>query len=99
MNNTSRTFSLGQVLATPAALAALESAGQTPREFLERHHRGDWGEVDPEDAALNDRALLAGSRLLSVYCTQAGQRVWIITEAEDEQGVRAATTLLLPQEY
>lgn len=99
MNRACRTFSLGQVLATPAALAALESASQTPREFLERHHRGDWGEVDEEDDSLNDKALLAGSRLLSVYRTQAGQRVWIITEAEDEQGVRVATTLLLPDEY
>ena len=30
-------FKLGQIIATPGALAALEKAGQQPREFLTRH--------------------------------------------------------------
>jgi hypothetical protein len=34
-------FSLGQLVATPGALAALAKAGQTPLEFLARHVRGD----------------------------------------------------------
>lgn len=36
-------FPLGQVVATPGALAALENAGQAPFEFLMRHACGDWG--------------------------------------------------------
>lgn len=42
-------FELGHVAATPGALRALAAAGQSPDEFLTRHHRGDWGLVDPED--------------------------------------------------
>ena len=36
-------FNLGQVVATPGALEALEESGQTPQFFLEKHQRGDWG--------------------------------------------------------
>jgi hypothetical protein len=38
------------VVATPAALKALEAAGQAPADFLDRHVRGDWGEVSKGDA-------------------------------------------------
>jgi hypothetical protein len=41
-------FTLGQVVATPGALAALEKAGQQPGDFLARHVSGDWGEVPPK---------------------------------------------------
>jgi hypothetical protein len=34
-------FDLGQLVATPGALAALEKAGQNAMEFLSRHVRGD----------------------------------------------------------
>ena len=37
-------FELGQLVATPGALAALEKSGQTPMDFLHRHVTGDWGE-------------------------------------------------------
>jgi hypothetical protein len=97
-------FSLGQIVATPGALEALQQAGQTPHEFLSRHVRGDWGDVCPEDAALNDQALQDGSRLLSAYrlkdgTKKDGTKIWVITEAADDDGHRAATTLLLPEEY
>jgi hypothetical protein len=92
-------FSLGQVVATPAALKALEDAGQSPSFFLDRHVQGDWGEVNDEDKQLNDQALVDGSRLLSAYKTLKGERLWIITEAADDEGKRAATTILKPEEY
>ena len=38
-------FPLGQVVATPGALRALQKAEQLPAEFLDRHVNGDWGEV------------------------------------------------------
>jgi hypothetical protein len=34
-------FSLSQIVATPAAIEALEEAGQTAQEFLSRHVCGD----------------------------------------------------------
>lgn len=92
-------FSLGRTLATPAALKVLAQAGQSPAEFLDRHIRGDWGTVSAEDGALNDAALKDGSRILSAYRTRNGAKIWIITEAADDDGRRAATTILLPDEY
>ena len=98
-------FPLGQIVATPAALEALEAAGQTPSEFLARHVCGDWGEaLCDEDKTLNDEALKDGSRILSAYLLNAGNngsgcKVWIISEAVGDNGQRAATTILLPEEY
>lgn len=87
-------FALGQVVATPGALSALETAGQTPHEFLDRHVIGDWGSLPKEDIAENERALKHGSRLFSGYNLADDTRMWIITEWD-----RSATTLLLPNEY
>jgi hypothetical protein len=92
-------FNLGQVVATPGALRVLEEAGQSPGYFLNRHVAGDWGEVDAHDQQANDEALVHGERLLSAYKTLRGVKLWVITEATDDQGRRAATTLILPQEY
>jgi hypothetical protein len=87
-------YPLGQIVATPAALKALEAACQAPADFLDRHVRGDWGDVSKGDARLNDAAVRDGERILSAYQTSAGERLWIITEAD-----RSSTCLLLPEEY
>jgi hypothetical protein len=90
---------LGRLLATPGALGALQESQQSAAEFLDRHAAGDWGDVCASDARLNDQALRDGSRLLSVYHTRSGTRLWVITEASDDSGHRTATTILLPEEY
>jgi hypothetical protein len=87
-------FTLGQVVATPGALAAIEKAGQQLGEFLDRHVIGDWGEVPPEDIKENDFSLKNGFRLLSAYHTSEGDKLWVITEAD-----RSSTCILLPEEY
>lgn len=87
-------FELGTIVATPGALDALRAAQQLPYAFLQRHARGDWGEVEAEDWQANDRAVQQGQRLLSVYTTRKGVRIWLITEWD-----RSVTTLLLPSEY
>jgi hypothetical protein len=92
-------FPLGRLAATPGALEAMEASGQTAEFFLARHANGDWGEVDDEDQQLNDEALIHGDRILSAYRTLKGVKLWIITEAADDNGHRAATTILLPDEY
>jgi len=92
-------FRLGQTVATPAALEAIQQAGQSPAEFLDRHVRGDWGNLSADDRALNDEAVQDGSRILSAYVTRAGEKIWVITEAVDDWGHRSATTILLPDEY
>jgi hypothetical protein len=85
---------LGQIVATPGALAALDEASQNPNEFLERHQSGDWGEVPAEDWEENELSVKEGFRVLSSYTLSTGKKLWIITEAD-----RSATTLLLPEEY
>ena len=92
-------FPLGRIVATPGALEVIEESGQAPAFLLDRHVAGHWGEVDSEDWQLNDQALTDGSRLLSAYRTQKGKKLWIITEAADDQGHRVVTTILLPDEY
>ena len=98
-NNASQKFSLGQIVATPGAIEALESSGQAANEFLTRHVQGDWGIVNTEDREANDASLLDGSRILSAYRLKNGTKIWIITEAVDDNGNRAASTILLPEEY
>jgi hypothetical protein len=93
-------FHPGRVVATPGALEAIRASGQTPEIFLAAHLEGYWGgDLCAEDRNLNDEALIDGSRLLSAYRTLRGERLWIITEAIGEDGRRASTCLLLPEEY
>ena len=87
-------FPLGQVVATPGALDALENTGQSPVEFLDRHAQGDWGEISEADRQENEFSLVNGYRLLSAYRLTDGTKIWIITEAD-----RSATTVLLPEDY
>jgi len=92
-------FLLGRLLSTPGALAALEESGQSPMEFVQRHVSGDWGDLCQEDRQANDEAVQDGSRILSAYRLRNGTKLWLITEAADDQGQRVATTCLLPEEY
>lgn len=85
---------LGRVLITPEALDALTAAGDDARGLLDRHRRGDWGDLDAHDRAANDAALVEGERVLSAYTLQTGATVWIITEDD-----RAHTTILVPDDY
>lgn len=76
------------------------------KEALSRHSRGDWGDVDPDDANTNDHAALFNGRVLAVYAlpepieraippvgTRTEHRIWIITEAD-----RSTTTVHWPTE-
>ena len=92
-------FPLGQLLATPGALDALAESGQSPAEFFVRHVQGDWGDMSSDDKELNELSLKDGSRLMSAYRTNKGTKLWVITEAADENGHRVCTTCLLPDEY
>jgi hypothetical protein len=49
-------FDLGQLVATPGALAALEKSGQSPMDFLMRHVTGDWGNFARKTARKTDSA-------------------------------------------
>jgi len=69
--------------------------------LLLRHISGDWGDVDREDWATNNRALKTGARLLSAYELH-GVKLWIISDAawpNDPIDVRRVTTILRPCDY
>jgi hypothetical protein len=91
-------FSLGRVVATPAALAAITEPRL--RECLHSHQYGDWGLVSHEDARENDLSVSKGFRILSCYAIDPAKpavgdnRLWIITESD-----RSVTTILPPTEY
>jgi hypothetical protein len=88
-------FPLGQVVATPGAVDALETEGIQPDVLLGRHEMGDWGDLEKDDRKVNDDAVKTGGRIFSIYTLPTTQaKVWVITESD-----RSATTLLLPSEY
>lgn len=91
---TTSVFDLGRLVATPAALQVLTERQVAPLNLLQRHARGDWGDLDAEDIQANQDALQQGWRLFSSYQIDPETKVWIITEAD-----RSVTTVLLPNDY
>jgi len=84
-------FKLGRVVATPGAI----SLGVDLTHYLFRHHCGDWGEeLCADDQQANEDALEPGARILSMYSTPGGERIYIITEWD-----RSVTTVMLREEY
>ena len=105
-------FALGQVVATPGALALLQATGRSAASLLARHMHGDWGDTCKDDAALNELAITDGYRIISVYRLVDAEKlkvtlkqkhtdlptVWVITDGTSEAGKRECTTLLLPED-
>lgn len=93
-----RKFEPGNVCSTPGVNAKLEDAGfmRFMVVSLNRHINGDWGNTCDEDKATNEKALVDGLRLISVYkrMNHPDDTILIITEAD-----RSTTTILLPDEY
>jgi hypothetical protein len=87
-------FSLGQLVATPDALAEIEASGDSLVGYLNRHVTGDWGDLDEHDRKENDLGLKHDLRILSAYILSSGVRIWIITKVD-----RSSTYVLLPEEY
>jgi hypothetical protein len=50
--------------------------------------------VPDADKQENEVSVEQGFRILSAYTTSAGDRLWVLTEAD-----RSATILMLPEEY
>jgi hypothetical protein len=85
-------FSLGQVVTTPGAYESIPIWDVLAA--LDRHQRGDWGDLCEHDQSENQLGLSQGFRIFSRYFSREGIRFWIITEAD-----RSVTTVLLPSEY
>jgi hypothetical protein len=80
---------LGQIIIHPDAERALRQCNQNAEEFLDRFHRGDWGDVDSETHGFNQAALQEGSDVLGAYEMCSGDVLWIIGDGKK-------TDVLLP---
>lgn len=88
-------FPLGRIVATPGALEALATSGDSAHSFFMRHACGDFGTVCKADWAANEDAIANVARVFSAYVLKDGTtKVWVITEAD-----RSSSCLLLPDEY
>ena len=94
-------FSLGHVVATPAALALVREHGVSVPELLHRHLTGDWQEMCREDRNANWASVLEGqTRVFSSFDiapkghTGKPIKIWVITEWD-----RSVTTILRPEDY
>ncbi len=94
-------FELGELVVTPGAQRAVVELGINPAQLFDRHRAGDWGDVSEGDRIANENALKTGARIWSVYKFESLEdgRLWVITDGDDDDGVRHATTILLPSEY
>jgi gas vesicle protein len=95
-------FDAGQILTTDGVY---DMARKSPdfTQFIEkslnRHIKGDWGDVNDQNKQTNDQALKQGARLRSAYndvrfSKNGVPAIWIITEAD-----RSATTILFPDKH
>jgi hypothetical protein len=92
-------FQMGRIVATPGALTLLGQYGIPAMALLQRHVRGDWGDLGRDDRKANDDAVHDGGRIFSSYLLNR-DKVWVITEATGDDGVtRASTCILKPEEY
>ena len=83
-------FALGQTVITANAKAVLPELDVVLA--LQRHHSGDWGDVDDHDRQVNEDALQNGDRLVSIYKSVRDKKFYIITDGD-------VTTVLLPEDY
>lgn len=101
-------FALGELVVTPAAQEFLKQVAIPVGELLERHERGDWGQVDEVDVRQNALGVRLGLRIRSAYGVCIGRpatklggemttthldTVWIVTSPD-----RCRTTVFLPRE-
>lgn len=94
---------LGRTVATSNAVAVVDE--EQICAVIHRHATGDWGDLDPEDWAMNDAVMEDpehDGRLLSSYKNTPFRdgstgKLWVITDAP--QTTEAITTVLLPEDY
>jgi hypothetical protein len=82
-------FDLGGVIVTPEADERLMPSDIL--EALDRHRRGDWGQLDEVEWKLNDQACEFGGRLESRFRSKRGLMFYVATDV-----LRILTIIRLP---
>lgn len=78
----SRGFSLGFLVVSVTAMNLCASAVINPFEYLQRHQRGDWGDLSDRAKYLNNIASNVGDMVHSSYAIGQGRTLWIITRPD-----------------
>jgi hypothetical protein len=88
-------FELGKITMTPSAISVIASFKVSIGDLLDRHEKGDYGDVSEVDWRENTLALLPESveRIMSVYNIET-EKLWIITDPD-----RKVTTLLTEEDF
>lgn len=86
-------FRIGTVVGTRGAAEVMAKHDLHPLVIAAMHASGIWGDIPAEDARLNERAVITGDRIMSVY-RFGTDTLWVITDAGHE-----TTTILTPDEY
>jgi hypothetical protein len=97
MTSTGKSFPLGRLMITRGVndlVADNKEFALFVLNSLQRHAKGDWGDLSEEDKKENEYSLRRRLRLFSVYERPPLPKIWIITEAD-----RSLTTVLFPEEY
>lgn len=96
-------FELGNITMTPSAITLIAKFKVPIGDLLDRHERGDYGEVSESDWRQNTLALLPESieRVMSVYnvgptkaAAKKAGKLWVITDPD-----RKTTTLLTEEDF
>jgi hypothetical protein len=82
-------FKIGRLIISSAALQALST--DEICLAVDHHICGQWGDISDRDRAANELALSTGAPLLSVYRTDTGTEVRVLTTSN-----RFATMIYLP---
>jgi hypothetical protein len=88
-------FELGSITMTPSAISIIANFKVPIGDLLDRHQRGDYGDVSEVDWRENTLALLPESveRVMSVYSVGT-EKLWVITDPD-----RKVTTLLTEVDF
>lgn len=87
-------FALGRLLITTGASEACQAAGVEPGDLIARHARGDYGDLDAHDQAVNERAIRERYQILSRYWLPSGVPLYVITDPD-----RTQTLVMRAEEY
>ncbi|MBJ7223581.1 MULTISPECIES: hypothetical protein [unclassified Brenneria] len=86
-------FPIGALIFSEGIDRLLREGRIEPLPYLQRHIRGDWGDVSDEGWQANNDALQFGARLESIYVIHRELSIRIVTEPD-----RSATHILLAAE-
>lgn len=90
MNRAQTLFETGRVVMSSETLDFCIQRGLSLDDYVARHSRGDWGDVDSSQWNANNRAVEDGAQILSMYILEDGEQLSIITAPD-----RKTTTIVI----